>query len=94
MRIIEVTYQRKINTGNYENVCIGAKAELGPNDNPQEVWSILKDNVEMWWVDQQKPKPVVPVVPQVDPLKCPKCGGTKKPQFPLCYRCQYPEGKP
>lgn len=91
MKPTVVKYQRKFNTGNYENFGLAIEAELGPNDNPLEVWSILKDNVEMWWVDQQKPKPVEPIIPQADPAKCPKCGGTKKPQYDLCWKCHEEE---
>ena len=54
MRIVKVTFNRKFNLGNYESLDVGAEAELAENDTAMEVWTILKDNAEMWFIDQQR----------------------------------------
>ena len=56
MKITKVSFNRKFNLGNYESLDVGAEAELGENDNALEVWSILRDNSEMWYIDQQRKK--------------------------------------
>lgn len=65
MRITKVNIERTFNLGNYESIRVGAEADLGDTDNPKETWSILKDNAEMWFIDQQrqkdKPKPQEPL---------------------------------
>lgn len=54
MKITKVSFTRKFNLGNYESLDVAAEAELNENDNALEVWSILKDNAEMWFIDQQR----------------------------------------
>jgi len=57
MRITKVAFTRKFNLGNYESLDVHAEAELNDKDNPLESWSILRDNTEMWFIDQQRKKP-------------------------------------
>lgn len=56
MKITKAVFERTFNMGNYESLRVGAEAELGENDNALEVWSILRDNSEMWYIDQQRKK--------------------------------------
>ena len=76
MKITKVMFNRKFNLSNYESLDIAAEAELIDDSvNVLEAWSILKDNAEMWFIDQQRkktqalqqpvaPKPVQPSTPQ------------------------------
>ena len=54
MKIIKVALTRKFNLGGYESIDVSAEAELAENDNCLEVWTILKDNAEMWHLYQQR----------------------------------------
>jgi replication factor A1 len=56
VKITKVSFSRKYNLGNYETLDVGAEAELTEQDNPLEAWSILRDNAEMWFIDQQRKK--------------------------------------
>jgi len=58
MKITKVSFNRKFNLGNYESLDAGMEAEIADTDNPLEVLTILKDNVEMWHIDQTRKKPV------------------------------------
>ena len=76
MRIITVTFSRKFNLGNYETLGASMEAEISDVDNPQETLTILRDNVEMWFRDQQKKpvgeqqnQPVEPKQPKPQPEK-------------------------
>ena len=60
MKITKVSFNRKFNLGNYETLDAGMEAELTEKDNPQEMLTILKDNVEMWFIGQQRKKPQTP----------------------------------
>ena len=57
MRITKVSFNRKFNLGNYESLDVYAEAELSQTDNPLDVWTVLRDNTEMWYRDSSK-KPV------------------------------------
>jgi hypothetical protein len=63
MKITKVMVNRKFNLGNYETLDIAAEAELNETDNPLEIWGVLKDNIEMSFIDMQKKK----VTPQQIP---------------------------
>ena len=52
MNITKVAYSRKFNLGNYETLDLSIEAQLSEKDNPLEVWSILADNAEMWFIAQ------------------------------------------
>jgi hypothetical protein len=54
MNISKVSYTRKFNLGNYESCDLMVEAQLNEKDNPLEVWSILADNAEMWFIGSQK----------------------------------------
>ena len=41
MEIVEVTFTRKFNLGNYETMDIGLKATIGPDDDVNEVVKAL-----------------------------------------------------
>lgn len=56
MQIKVVTVNRKFNLTNYEMLSLGAEAELSPDDNALEVWNILRDNIEMCFIDMQRKK--------------------------------------
>lgn len=56
MKITSVTVARKFNLGNYEMLSLSAEAELSEQDNPHEVWNILRDNIEMCFTDMQRKK--------------------------------------
>jgi hypothetical protein len=103
MKIVKVMVNHKFNLGNYETLDIAAEAELSEHDTAFEVWSILKDNAEHWFMESKKPKP--PQVPQsvapspvasksstVKPEnKCPNCGKWKDTRYPICYTCHEAE---
>ena len=70
MNITKVSYSRKFSLPNYENLDLSIEAQLNEKDNPLEVWSILSDNAEMWFIGERnkKAKTQVPLqqpVPQV-----------------------------
>jgi hypothetical protein len=75
MKITKVMVNRKFNLGNYESLDVAAEAELSESDNVLEAWSILRDNAEMWFIDQQRKKeaskpsqePPHPVAPNPQP---------------------------
>lgn len=56
MKITKVGFTRKFNLGGYESLDVSAEAELNEKDNALEVWTILKDNAEMWFIDLQRAK--------------------------------------
>lgn len=61
---------RKFNLGNYETLDLAAEAELNETDNPLEVWNIIRDNIEMQFINMQKPKPKASEpVPLQNPFK-------------------------
>jgi hypothetical protein len=73
MKIVKVSFTRKFNLGNYESLDLHAEAELSGADNPPEIWTVLRDNTEMWFRDSQK-KPVgeqqnQPAEPKPEPPK-------------------------
>jgi hypothetical protein len=94
MKITKVMVNRKFNLGNYESIDVAAEAELSEKDTAFEVWSILKDNADNWFMESKKPKPVQvppsvapsPVTPKDDSLVC-ACGAPKKASFKQCYSC-------
>jgi hypothetical protein len=86
MKITKVMVNRKFNLGNYESIDVAAEAELSEKDTAFEVWSILKDNADNWFMESKKPKPAAPVPVKDDPLVC-ACGAPKKATFPQCYKC-------
>jgi hypothetical protein len=102
MKITKVMVNRKFNLGNYESIDISAEAELGEKDTAFEVWSILKDNADNWFMESKKPKPVQ-VPPSVAPSpvqpkptlksenKCPNCGKWKGSTYPVCATCHLAE---
>jgi len=54
MKITKVMVNRKFSLGNFENIDVAAEAELSETDNALDVWTILKDNAEMWFTNQQR----------------------------------------
>jgi hypothetical protein len=56
LKITKVAINRKFNLGNYESLDAFAEAELSEKDNAVEVWTVLRDNAEMWFTDQQRKK--------------------------------------
>ena len=56
MNVTKVAYTRKFNIGNYESVDVSIEAQLNDKDNPLEVWSILADNAEMWFIGEKTRK--------------------------------------
>jgi len=90
MKIVKVMVNRKFNLGNYETLDMAAEAELNDNDNPLEVWQIIRDNIEMEYITMQQkktkqepPKPLTPSQP-VEPVK-PKANTTKEGD--TCPKC-------
>lgn len=67
MKITKVAFNRKFNLGNSETLDASMEAELTEKDNPQEALTILRDNVEMWFIDQQRRKPAANSNTPVDP---------------------------
>ena len=67
MKIKKVTFTRKFNLGNYESYDVSAEAELAENENFLDVWTILRDNAEMWHLDQQRKTEKQPPQPQLKP---------------------------
>jgi len=62
LKIIKVSYTRKFNLGGYETEDVTAEAEVAENENFLETWTILRDNAEMWHLDnerkrERKPQP-------------------------------------
>lgn len=68
MNITKVYFGRKFSLGNFEMLELGVEAALNEKDNPLEVWSILSDNAEMWFISQKNKKSAAPQ-PTVNPLK-------------------------
>jgi hypothetical protein len=68
LNITKVSYSRKYNLGNYESLDVAAEAVLNEKDNPLEVWTILADNTEMWYIAEKNkkanPQPKQPSTPQ------------------------------
>jgi hypothetical protein len=68
LNITKVSYSRKYNLGNYETLDVAAEAVLNEKDNPLEVWTILADNTEMWYIAEKNkkanPQPKQPSTPQ------------------------------
>jgi hypothetical protein len=64
MNITKVAYTRKFNLGNYETLDLSIEAVLNEKDNPLEVWSILSDNAEMWFISERNKKAKTQVIPQ------------------------------
>ena len=60
MNVTKVAYTRKFNIGNYESVDVSIEAQLNDKDNPLEVWSILADNAEMWFIGEKTRKKGAP----------------------------------
>ena len=72
MNITKVSYTRKFNIGNYESCDLMVEAQLNEKDNPLEVWSILADNTEMWYINSQsKTKPKAENVEGIKPRETP-----------------------
>jgi hypothetical protein len=97
MKTKECFIERTFNLGNYQSVKIGFTASIGEDEKPLEVAQDIEYLIHQHYQTTSKPdyKPsTTQTIPEADPLRCPKCGGTKKTQYPLCYRCQYPEAKP
>jgi hypothetical protein len=67
VNITKVSFSRKFNIGNYESLDASMEAELSEKDNPHEVLTILKDNVEMWFIDQRKTGANHPAQTQIAP---------------------------
>ena len=99
MKITKVMVNRKFFLGNFETLDMAAEAELSEQDNPLEVWQILRDNIEMQYISMgnkksQAPPPMKDPQPKQettkptvnDPLVC-ACGAPKKPNFNQCYLC-------
>jgi hypothetical protein len=102
MKITKVMVNRKYNLGNYETLDIAAEAELSEKDTAYEVWSILKDNADNWFMEMRNPKPKPAPVPVVQPApkpastlkpenKCPNCGKWKGSTYPVCASCHAAE---
>jgi hypothetical protein len=64
MNITKVSYSRKFSLSNYENLDLSIEAQLGEKDNPLEVWSILADNAEMWFISERNKKAKPQTAPQ------------------------------
>ena len=56
MNITKVSYSRKFSLGNYETLDLSVEAALNEKDNPLEVWNILADNTEMWYISEKNKK--------------------------------------
>lgn len=89
MNITKVSYSHKFNLGNYETCDLGVEAQLNEKDNLQEVWNILADNVEMWFINKMRSAskqdaklPTVPQPPTVTPLPTPSPTPIKWEQMP------------
>jgi len=67
MNITKVAYTRKFNLGNYESLDLSIEAVLNEKDNPLEVWSILSDNAEMWFISEKTRKTKQDAKPQSAP---------------------------
>ena len=82
MNITKVSYSRKFSLPNYENLDLSIEAQLNEKDNPLEVWSILADNTEMWFIDHQRKKetPKPAQTPTTQPVGTPLKNET--PQTP------------
>ena len=67
MKITKVNVTRKFNLGNYESIDIGMEAEVTPEENPNETMQILRDNIEMEYINQKTAKrpnqPLKPAAP-------------------------------
>jgi len=66
MNITKVSYSRKFSLPNYENLDLSIEAQLNEKDNPLDVWSILADNTEIWFIEKTR-KAKQDVKPQTTP---------------------------
>jgi hypothetical protein len=78
VNITKVSFNQKFNLGNYESIDVGAEAQLSDKDNPLEVWTILRDNAEMWFISEKNKKPT-PHLEQ--PLPLPQTSTPKTQQL-------------
>ena len=60
---------RKFHLPDYESIDVAAEAELSETDNPLEIWSVLVDNAEMWFIDRQRKNKTATPPQTENPLK-------------------------
>ena len=67
MRIEKAVFTRKYNLGNYESLDLSLESSLGDKDNPQEVWSVLQDQADVWFANRNRKKSEEPIMPEEKP---------------------------
>lgn len=105
MKVTNCYIERTYNLGNYESLKVGFEAVLNENDKPLEVSADLENLTFQHFQNKAGRGSAVSNVPTTfspsaqspptstakDGTACPKCGGKKKPNFELCYRCHEEE---
>ena len=90
MKISKVMVNRKFNLGNYETLDMAAEAELSETDSPLEVWTILRDNLEMEFTNMQSKTPehkLSPFVKVPASQSTPQTPTAKPTSDPLVCKC-------
>jgi ribosomal protein L40E len=105
MKITSCYVERTFNLGNYESLKVGFDAALNDADKPLEVTRDLENLAFQHFQNRAgvkgvnsantSPSPLTqtpsPQPANIDKTICPKCGGKKKENFELCWRCHEEE---